>query len=134
LPLEGTVFISVRNSDKPAMLDAASELLEMGFRVIATGGTATFLQDAGLKVERVNKVLQGRPHIVDAMKNGDVALVFNTTEGAQSIADSYELRRTALIDRIPYYTTVAGAAAAVEAIRTLRDSGLDVAPLQSYIH
>ena len=133
LPLEGTVFISVRNEDKPAMKDAAHALIEMGFRVIATGGTASYLQDQGLKVERVNKVLQGRPHIVDAMKNGEVDLVFNTTEGAQSIADSYELRRTALLDRIPYYTTVAGALAAVEAIRTLKEGGLDVAALQSYI-
>ncbi len=133
LPLEGTVFISVKNEDKPAVMEAVRALLEMGFKVIATGGTASFLQDQGLEVERINKVLQGRPHIVDAMKNGEVALVFNTTEGAQSIADSYELRRTALIHRIPYYTTVAGARAAVDAIRTLRDGSLDVAPLQSYI-
>jgi carbamoyl-phosphate synthase large subunit len=133
LPLEGTVFISVRNEDKSAMKDAARALIDMGFRVIATGGTAGYLQEQGLEVERVNKVLQGRPHIVDAMKNGEVDLVFNTTEGAQSIADSYELRRTALLDRIPYYTTVAGALAAVEAIRTLKEGGLDVAALQSYI-
>ncbi|RMF11594.1 MAG: carbamoyl-phosphate synthase large subunit, partial [Alphaproteobacteria bacterium] len=133
LPREGTVFISVKNSDKPAMVEPARALLEMGFRVIATGGTAAFLQEQGLQVERINKVLQGRPHIVDAMKNGEVDLVFNTTEGAQSIADSYELRRTALVNRIPYYTTVAGARAAVAAMRTLREGGLDVTPLQSYI-
>ncbi|RIK95311.1 MAG: carbamoyl phosphate synthase large subunit [Proteobacteria bacterium] len=133
LPLSGTVFVSVRNLDKPLLIDAVRKLLAMGFKVIATSGTADFLEQAGLAVSRVNKVMQGRPHIVDAMKNGEVQLVFNTTEGAQSIADSYDIRRTALMNRIPHYTTVAGAIAAVEAIETLRSGALEVEPLQSYI-
>ncbi|MDA5194977.1 carbamoyl-phosphate synthase large subunit [Govanella unica] len=133
LPQKGTVFISVRNSDKDKMLDPAKKLLSMGFKVVATGGTAKYLQEQGLPVVRINKVMQGRPHIVDAMKNGEVQLVFNTTEGAQSISDSYELRRTALMNKIPYYTTVSGSLAAVDAIDTVRTSGLEVEPLQSYI-
>ena len=132
LPTAGTVFISVRSKDKAAMVAPAARLVEMGFRVIATQGTARFLEERGIPATPINKVLEGRPHIVDAMKNGDVALVFNTTEGAQAIADSFELRRTALINRIPYYTTVAGSIASVQAIAALREGGLEVAPLQSY--
>jgi carbamoyl-phosphate synthase large subunit len=132
LPTAGTVFISVRSKDKAAMVAPAARLVEMGFRVIATRGTARYLEDHGIAASPINKVLEGRPHIVDAMKNGDVALVFNTPEGAQAIADSFELRRTALINRIPYYTTVAGSIASVQAIAALREGGLEVAPLQSY--
>jgi carbamoyl-phosphate synthase large subunit len=104
----------------------------MGFEILATRGTAAYLSARGLEVRVINKVLEGRPHIVDALKSGAVDLVFNTTEGAQAIADSFSLRRTALIHHIPYYTTVAGACAAVEAIATLKSGTLDVAPLQSY--
>jgi carbamoyl-phosphate synthase large subunit len=104
----------------------------MGFKVLATVGTAAYLRDAGLTVTVINKVLEGRPHIVDAMKNGEVQLVFNTTEGAQAIADSFSLRQTALLGNVAYYTTVAGARAAVEAIGALRSGSLEVAPLQSY--
>ena len=132
LPQSGTVFISVKDADKEPMAESAKRLVELGFRVMATSGTADFLERRGLGVERINKVQEGRPHIVDAMKNGDVDLVFNTTEGTQAVADSYELRRTALTHAISYYTTVAGARAAVQAIGRLRVGGLDVAPLQSY--
>ena len=103
LPTAGTAFVSVRNRDKEAMRDIAGRLIDMGFEVVATRGTADFLRAGGLDVRRVNKVLEGRPHIVDDIKNGDVDLVINTTEGAQAIRDSYTLRRTALTQRIPYY-------------------------------
>ena len=132
VPDQGTVFISVKESDKPGILIAAKELQALGFQVIATGGTCDYLREHGVNAERVNKVYEGRPHIVDAMKNNEVDLVFNTTEGAQSLADSFTIRRTALIMKIPYYTTVAGARAAVKAIETSRAGALEVAPLQSY--
>jgi len=106
--------------------------VEMGFTLVATRGTAQYLREAGLTVELVNKVLEGRPHIVDQMLSGEVQLIFNTTEGAQAIADSFSLRRTALTNGIPYYTTVAGARAAVQAIQALRAGSLEVASLQSY--
>ena len=132
LPQAGKVFISVRDSDKPQLVDAVRQLIDLGFGIVATRGTAAFLDEAGITVERVNKVLEGRPHIVDAMKNGDIQLVFNTTDGSQAVADSFTLRRTALTNGIPYYTTAAGARAAVMAIARLREGSLDVAPLQSY--
>ena len=132
LPLQGTVFVSVRDRDKPAMVEPCRRLTEMGFRLIATRGTAELLRQAGLSVEIVNKVLEGRPHIVDRMLSGGVQLLFNTTEGAQAIADSFSLRRTALTNAIPYYTTVAGARAAVQAIAALKSGSLEVASLQSY--
>ena len=132
LPTEGAVFVSVRDRDKPAMVDLARRLTALGFHVVATRGTAGLLTGAGIAVAVINKVLEGRPHIVDAMKNGDIQLVFNTTEGTQAIADSYLLRRMALTARIPYYTTVAGARAMVGAIEAVSSGGLEVAPLQSY--
>jgi carbamoyl-phosphate synthase large subunit len=132
LPLSGTVFISVKDRDKDAMVAPARMLQEMGFKLIATRGTARHLEAHGLTVETINKVLEGRPHIVDAMKNGEVGLVFNTTEGIQALADSFAIRRTALLLHIPYYTTVAGARAAVLGIRSARAGDLDVAALQSY--
>jgi carbamoyl-phosphate synthase large subunit len=130
LPRQGCAFISVKAADKPFILDPARRLLEAGFRVIATSGTCDFLREAGLEVELVKKVLEGRPNIVDAMKNGEVQLVFNTTEGRQSLEDSFSLRRTALMMKIPYFTTTAGALAAAQAITAEGD--LDVRPLQSY--
>ncbi|MGC2199597.1 MAG: ATP-grasp domain-containing protein, partial [Stellaceae bacterium] len=133
LPLQGCVFVSVRDQDKPALSEPCRQLIEMGFSLIATKGTAEALMEAGLPVQPVNKVREGRPHIVDRMLSGDVQLVFNTTEGAQAIADSFSLRRTALTNGIPYYTTVAGARAAVQAIAALRAGSLEVAPLQSYL-
>ena len=132
LPLTGRVFVSVRDRDKPAIVEPCRRLADMGFALVATRGTAQFLKSAGIEVELVNKVLEGRPHIVDRMLSGEVQLIFNTTEGAQAIADSFSLRRSALTIGIPYYTTVAGARAAVQAIAALRAGGLEVAALQSY--
>lgn len=132
LPLEGKVFISVKNRDKEKMITPAKELVGMGYTVVATGGTAEFLKENGVEVTRINKVLEGRPHIVDAIKNDEINLIFNTTEGAQSIKDSYELRRAALLGSIPYYTTSRGAISAMEAIKVLKTSTLEVKPLQSY--
>jgi carbamoyl-phosphate synthase large subunit len=134
VPVEGAVFISVRDNDKRAVLGAAKRLHEFGFKIVATRGTAAFLKEAGIEVTQVNKVLEGRPHIVDMMKDGGIQLVFNTAEGAQSTADSFTLRRTALMNKIPYYTTVAGAKAAVEGIAAMREGTLDAAPLQSYFN
>ena len=132
LPSKGTVFISVKDRDKQLMVPLAEQLLELGFTVVATGGTAKHLQAAGLDVEQVKKVSQGRPHIVDAMKNGQIALVFNTTWGKQALKDSYSLRRAALMGQIPYFTTAAGARAAVSAITTLAKDDYDVMSLQDY--
>jgi len=132
IPMEGCVFISLKDGDKSLMVQASKRLLEMGFAIIATGGTADYLSSQGLNVARVNKVLEGRPHIVDALKNGEVQLVFNTTEGAQSVRDSRSIRTTALAQKIPCITTAAGAKAAVRAIEAMRAGELEVAPLQSY--
>ena len=132
IPVSGTVFISVKDGDKLAMVDLGRKLMAMGFRLIATRGTARVLNEAGIEAGIINKVMDGRPHIVDAMKSGDVQLVFNTVEGAQAAEDSFTIRHTALLDRIPCYTTVAGARAAVAAISALKGGSLDVAPLQSY--
>jgi carbamoyl-phosphate synthase large subunit len=132
LPKTGCVFVSVKDADKPWVLEPVKLLLGLGFKVMATGGTATYLKDQGLQIEHVKKVLEGRPHIVDAMKNGEVQLVFNTTEGRQSLADSFELRRTALMMKTPYYTTAAGALAAAQAIVATVEDTLEVRPLQSY--
>jgi carbamoyl-phosphate synthase large subunit len=132
IPMSGTVFISLRDGDKPMMVGPTRRLIEMGFRIIATGGTADYFMSQGLEVSKVNKVLEGRPHIVDALKNGEVHLVFNTTEGAQSIKDSRSIRTTALSQKIPCITTATGARSAVRAIEAMRAGSLDVAPLQDY--
>ena len=132
LPTQGCVFISVRDGDKPAMVSLGAELIALGFTLLATDGTAHKLRAEGLAVERINKVAEGRPHIVDAMINKRVQLVFNTTEGAQSFRDSFDIRRTALSQNIPYYTTVSGARASVLAIRRLKAGPLGVRPLQAY--
>ncbi|HVT54096.1 MAG TPA: carbamoyl-phosphate synthase large subunit, partial [Dongiaceae bacterium] len=134
LPKTGTVFISLKDKDKPAMVPAARKLLEMGFDVVATPGTASFLRNQGLDVRAINKVHQGSPHIVEAMQRGEIKLVFNTVAGAKAIADSFSLRQAALLGQIPYYTTVAGALAAVEAVGALASGDLEVAPLQSYFN
>jgi carbamoyl-phosphate synthase large subunit len=114
------------------MIGLGAELIALGFSLLATDGTAQVLRAAGLTVERINKVAEGRPHIVDAMINKQVQLVFNTTEGAQSFRDSFDIRRTALSQNIPYYTTVSGARASVLAIRRLKADFLGVRPLQAY--
>ena len=133
LPRSGTVFISVRDADKPAILEPAGMLHELGFTIIATGGTQRYLAEHGVPAQRINKVLEGRPHIVDAMANGEVQLVFNTTEGASSQRDSRSIRQQAILSGIPYATTVAGARAMALAIRALMERPLEVRPLQEYI-
>jgi len=132
LPEGGTAFISVKDTDKDMILPAARILERLGFAIIATGGTCNFLKSKGIGVERVNKVYEGRPHVVDKMKDGLVTLVFNTTEGAQAVRDSFSIRATALAMKTPYYTTAAGSLAAARAIENLKEGTLDVAPLQSY--
>jgi carbamoyl-phosphate synthase large subunit len=134
LPKSGTVFVSVKDSDKKSILPIAKSLSDLGFRLIATRGTASLLQAKGIKVDIVNKVREGRPHIVDLMKDGKVALVMNTTEGAAAIADSFSIRRTALLGKIPYTTTMPGARALVKALEALSnsDEGFTVRPLQAY--
>ena len=132
LPESGTAFISVKESDKGAAVTLARRLAEMGFRVVATRGTAARIRDAGFACDVVNKVLEGRPHCVDAIKSGDIQLVINTTGGGQSVSDSFDIRRSALTQGVPHYTTLAGARAAVHAIAALRAGTLDVAPLQAY--
>ncbi|HEY8595798.1 MAG TPA: carbamoyl-phosphate synthase large subunit [Devosiaceae bacterium] len=132
VPVSGTVFVSVRDDDKAVITPSIRALVEAGFKVIATSGTQRYLAEQGIECAKVNKVLEGRPHIVDAMKNGEVQLVINTTEGTAALSDSRSIRRTALLDRIPYYTTIAGAVAAVEGIVAYRSGNLDVRPLQSY--
>ncbi len=132
LPDTGAVFISVKDRDKPAAAELARELSAMGFEIVATKGTANYLSEQDIALQHVNKVLEGRPHIVDAITNGEIDLIFNTTEGVQAIADSFTLRRAALTNRVPYYTTISGAKSAMQAIGHLMHRGLDVAPLQSY--
>ncbi len=132
LPLEGTVFISVKDRDKAAVSLVARRLAAIGFRLLATFGTCAALRDVGLEVVWVNKVLQGRPHCVDAIISGEVQMVINTTEGMQARADSFSIRREAVAHAVPHYTTIAGADAAVGAIEALRAGVLEVAPLQSY--
>jgi carbamoyl-phosphate synthase large subunit len=132
LPREGTVFVSVRDADKPRILEAMQLLDSLGFRVIATGGTQRYLAAQGVKAEKVNKVAEGRPHIVDAIRNGGVQLVFNTTEGAMALADSRSLRRAALLHKVPYYTTLSGAVAAAQGIKAYLGGDLEVRALQSY--
>ena len=132
LPDKGTVFISVKDRDKNAVVGLARRLADLGFGLTATGGTAAHLKASGLKVDQVNKVLEGRPHCVDAIISGQVQLVINTTEGAQAISDSFSIRRSALTHGVPHYTTMSGAAAAVDALEALRAGTLEVAPLQSY--
>ncbi len=133
VPKQGTVFVSVRDSDKTSdITDAVRQLADAGFSVIATGGTQRFLNEQGIECKKVNKVLEGRPHIVDALKNGDVQLVINTTEGQKAVSDSRAIRRSALMLKVPYYTTIPGTIAAVEGILAYRAGDLSVKPLQDY--
>ncbi|MEB3417302.1 carbamoyl-phosphate synthase large subunit [Salipiger marinus] len=132
LPTEGAVFISIRDEDKtPQMVEAASLLSGMGFQLVATAGTAAFLSQNDIPCERVKKVYEGRPNVVDLMKDGGVQLVLNTTEGAASVADSREIRSVALYDKIPYYTTAAGAHATALAMKAREEGELVVKPLQA---
>ncbi|MFN3854295.1 MAG: carbamoyl-phosphate synthase large subunit [Phreatobacter sp.] len=132
VPTSGTVFVSVRDEDKPRILDSVRLLHGLGFKIIATSGNQRYLAEQGIPCGKINKVLEGRPHIVDAIKNGEVQLVFNTTEGAQALADSRSLRRAALLQKVPYYTTLAGAIAAAQGIRAYLEGDLEVRALQSY--
>jgi carbamoyl-phosphate synthase large subunit len=132
LPRKGTVFVSMRDDDKSRILDAIKLLEKLGFKVIATGGTQRFLSRNGVRAEKVNKVLEGRPHIVDRIKNGGVQLVYNTTDGVTALADSQSLRRAALLHKVPYYTTLSGAVAAAQGIRANLAGDLQVRALQSY--
>jgi carbamoyl-phosphate synthase large subunit len=132
LPRSGTVFVSVRDDDKARVLPAIRILDEIGFKVMATGGTQRFLIENGIHSTKINKVLEGRPHIEDAIRNRQVQLVINTTDGNKAISDSKSLRRAALMQKVPYYTTMSGALAAAEAIRALKAGNLEVQPLQAY--
>jgi carbamoyl-phosphate synthase large subunit len=132
VPRTGTVFVSVRDIDKPRVLETMRLLAGLGFIISATGGTARYLNSEGVKAQRVNKVSEGRPHVVDLIKNGDIQLVFNTTEGAQALSDSRSLRRAALLHKVPYYTTLAGAIAASQGIRAYLAGDLEVRALQDY--
>ena len=134
LPSGGTAFVSVKDGDKPRVVEAVKRLSGLGFRIIATAGTQRFLAGKNIPCEKVNKVLEGRPHIVDAIKNGEVQLVINTTEGAQALADSRSLRREALLHKVPYFTTLAGASAAALGIEALMGGQLEVRPLAILLH
>ena len=133
LPLEGSVFISVKDADKAAFIPICRELSEMGFEILATGGTTDALKDAGVPATRINKVMEGRPHAVDAMLSDKIALVLNTAQGAPAIRDSFSLRQTALKNNIPYYTTVSGSRAAVAAIKSMKHDMLGVKSIQDYL-
>ncbi len=132
LPRGGTVFVSVKDEDKPRILPAVRLLASLGFKTIATSGTQRYLAEQGVPAAKINKVLEGRPHIVDAIKNGGVQLVFNTTEGAAALADSRSLRNAALLHKVPYYTTLSGAVAAAQGIKAYLAGDLEVRALQSY--
>ncbi|HLW90514.1 MAG TPA: carbamoyl-phosphate synthase large subunit, partial [Roseiarcus sp.] len=132
VPRAGTVFVSVRDADKPRIVETMKLLARLGFKIQATGGTQRFLAAAGVSAQKINKVSEGRPHCVDAIKNGSIQLVFNTTEGAQALADSRSLRRAALLHHAPYYTTLAGAIAAAQGIQAYIGGDLEVRALQDY--
>ena len=132
LPKTGTVFVSVKDADKVRILEATRLLAGLGFKILATSGTQRYLAEQGVAAVKINKVAEGRPHIVDAIKNGEVQLVFNTTEGATALADSRSLRRAALLHKVPYYTTLSGAVAAAQGIKAYLGGDLEVCALQSY--
>ena len=134
LPREGTVFVSVRDDDKTRVLQSVRLLASLGFDIIATSGTQRYLAEQGVKATKINKVLEGRPHIVDAIKNGGVQLVFNTTDGAAALADSRSMRNAALLHKVPYYTTLSGAVAAAQGIKAYLGGDLEVRTLQSYFN
>ncbi|WP_353207888.1 carbamoyl-phosphate synthase large subunit [Sphingorhabdus sp.] len=131
-PMSGKLFVSVKDTDKPVIVPAVRQAIACGFTVCATGGTADYLLAQGIEVERVNKVAQGRPHIVDKIKDGEIQLIFNTTEGWQSLKDSEEIRRSALVGKVSQYTTAAGSVAVAQAIAALQQRQLEVRSLQDY--
>jgi len=132
LPLMGKAFISIKDADKKAILEPARKLVEAGFEIVATRGTAGYLTSNGIAATPINKVAEGRPHCVDAIKSNQIDLVFNTTFGTQSIIDSFSIRRSALVYNVAYFTTVAGISAAVDGILALQRESLDVTPIQEY--
>ena len=132
MPLTGTVFVSVNDHDKTRVLPAVRKLVEMGFRIVATGGTQRYFEDKGVPSSKINKVLEGRPHVVDAIKNGEIQLVLNTTETKSSESDSKSIRQTALLQKVPYYTTLPGILAVAKAIAAQKAGTIDVKPLQEY--
>ncbi|ACM21614.1 carbamyl-phosphate synthase, large subunit, glutamine-dependent [Geotalea daltonii FRC-32] len=134
LPMSGKVFISVRDADKKHIVTAAKKLYDNGFELVATRGTAAYLQEKGITVQVVNKVLEGRPHIVDSIKNNEICMVINTTQGAQAVADSFSIRRSTLLNNIAYYTTASGAKAVVDGIIAMRQEELAVKPIQDYLN
>jgi carbamoyl-phosphate synthase large subunit len=132
LPKDGNVFISVKDEDKAGALASAKVLADLGFGIIATGGTQRYLAENGVEARKINKVLEGRPHIEDAIRNREVQLVINTTSGKKALSDSKSLRRAALENKVPYYTTMAGAKATTQAIEALSKGEIEVRPLQAY--
>jgi len=132
VPRSGAAFVSVKDADKPRILETMKLLEELGFRILATGGTQRYLAANGVRTQKINKFSEGRPHVVDAIKNGSIQLVFNTTEGAQALADSRSLRRAALLHKAPYYTTLAGSIAAAQGIKAYVSGDLEVRALQDY--
>jgi carbamoyl-phosphate synthase large subunit len=130
--MEGTVFISVKDSDKPQILEAARGLQAMGFTLVGTRGTAEWLRERGVAVQPINKVLEGQPHIVDAITDNRIALVFNTTEGVQSLKDSETIRSAAWARKVPIFTTASASDASVKAIAALKAREMDVKPLQAH--
>jgi carbamoyl-phosphate synthase large subunit len=132
MPQAGTVFISVKDADKAKILPAMRKLVDMGFKLVATGGTQRYFEDKGIPSTKINKVLEGRPHVVDAIKNGEIQLVLNTTETRASQSDSKPIRQTALMQKVPYYTTLPGILAVTKAIAAQKEGRLDVKPLQDY--
>jgi carbamoyl-phosphate synthase large subunit len=132
IPQTGTVFVSVNDPDKPKVLPAVRKLVELGFVIKATGGTQTFFESKGVPSTKINKVLEGRPHIVDAIKNGEIQLVLNTTESKASESDSKSIRQTAVMQKVPYYTTLPGILSATKAIAAQRADTIEVRPLQDY--
>ena len=132
MPQAGTIFISVKDADKAKILPAMKKFVEMGFKLVATGGTQRYFEEKGIPSTKINKVLEGRPHVVDAIKNGEIQLVLNTTETRASHSDSKPIRQTALMQKVPYYTTLPGILAVTKAIAAQREGRLDVKPLQDY--
>jgi len=132
LPTEGTVFLSVKDSDKESLIPLAKDLAEIGFDLMATGGTCSTLQNAGLEVKRINKVMEGHPHVVDAIINGEIDFLINTTKGPQALSDSMSIRREAVMHKTPYFTLLTSATAGIQAIRALKNRTMEVKPLQDY--
>jgi carbamoyl-phosphate synthase large subunit len=133
LPLSGTVFVSVADVDKEAVLLPVKRLVKAGFQILATGGTHKFLEGAGVPARRINKVREGSPHVLEDIQAGRVHLVFNTTVGAAAVHDSASLRRESLVRGVAYYTTIAAADAASKAIVRLKAAPLEVASLQEHL-